>query len=213
MSPRPLVATSVLVERDQNARPGYAWIWGLHPDRQRPSAIWFWSKGRPLLFETSPARVSSERHASKMEKTVMEYEGKFIPSFIGNIDLPITAVNVRCQKYPGISEQVDIFVHEKYRGRMLDRHCVQLAVVNAKAKSSVLLRDEDNKWGPLCSPRFDIVHGYHSIYFLLFEFFWCYTALIEPRCPSHMLLICLSKLMNFSLYAEYSSGRAKYSRQ
>lgn len=57
-----------------------------------------------------------------------------------------------------------------YPVRILDSHYVQLMLVDAKVKSSVLLEEEDNRWGSLLLDGFDSVHDEHSMYFWHLEF-------------------------------------------
>lgn len=60
--------------------------------------------------------------------------------------------------------------HVSYQVQILDCHCVQPAVVDAKLESSVRLWDKKNRWGPFRLGRFDKVHGEHSISLLVFKF-------------------------------------------
>lgn len=105
--------------------------------------------------------LQSERHASRSEKIMMGYEGGFIPIFLGGFDLPISPTTVQCREYGHIAQRIDSFVHACCWVWILDGHCVQHTVVDAIAKSSVLLKAEDNRWGQLCWRKFDTVRGEH----------------------------------------------------
>lgn len=89
--------------------------------------------------------LQSEGHASETEKTMMACKGGFISIFFGNFDLLISAISVKCRKHRWVARRIDKFVHARYLVRVPDRHCVQPTVVDAKAKSYVLLFDKENR--------------------------------------------------------------------
>lgn len=93
-------------------------------------------------FLKQPWRIlQSEQHASKREKAVMGWEGCFITIIFGSSDLPISIIIVSYRKYRRITKKIEPFVHAWYCVQIPDHHCVQFAVVGAKAKSSVNLKD------------------------------------------------------------------------
>lgn len=77
------------------------------------------------------------------------FKCSFIPILFGNFDVTISATSRQCRNYRRPAEGVYTFVHGLYRVRIPDRHCVQHTVAEAKAKTSVLIKDEENRGGPL----------------------------------------------------------------
>lgn len=65
--------------------------------------------------------------------------------FFGDLNFPISAKSVQCLKYRGASLRICSFVHTLYRLRILDPLYVQLAAVDIKASSSVLLETGDHR--------------------------------------------------------------------
>lgn len=93
----------------------------------------------------------------------------FIQIFFGNPHSPVSTISVQCRKLC-VAQRIDTFIHACYSVRFTDCHCVQLGVVYAKEKSSVILRDDKNRWGPLRFRTVDSVHGQHSIDLLVFAY-------------------------------------------
>lgn len=164
-----------------------------------------------------PFSIWREFEWSGREDVMRRPECSSVSIFLGNLDLPRSAVRVYCQKYRRDAKWVDTFVHNWYRVRILDRHCFQIAVINAKAKSYVLPREYENRWGPLRMRGLDNVYAsigfvfcssnYLTIgparyggewtgqLFLIYSFSRCCTSLIEPRSPSYMLSSSVRALM------------------
>lgn len=162
--------TSISVERSRYIRPVYSKVCRFCLNKQGHIFTWLQSIWCPLVVEISPALSSVRRHASEVKRAMMSRESAFVTIFLGNIDLPISATRDQCRAYCRVTKQISKLLHVWNWERICDRQCVQLAVVDVKARSSVLLRDEDNWWDPPCVARIDKVHGYHWIYFLLSEF-------------------------------------------
>lgn len=112
---------------------------------------------------------------------MVRHKDSVVPFILGNLDFPIAAISLQFPKYGCIAKGVDTFIHVRYRVRVLGHHCVQIAVVNAKSESSVLLKDGANQWAPLHLRGLNNVHGEHSIYFLLFKLS-CLRSCMVWRC-------------------------------
>lgn len=158
------IVLSILVEWAWCAILPYAKLQRCRLNNQVQVGTLLLSIGRPLLIdvETSLAHSSSEGHAGKTEKTMMRCIGDSIAFFVGSFAFLVFAIGVERRDYRCIAQRVDTFDHAWYWVWILGHHSVQIAVVNTKAKSSVLVRDENYRWDPLCLRGFDNVHREHS---------------------------------------------------
>lgn len=117
-----------------------------------------------------PWRVfQSEEQASKSQKKMMGFKGGSVQILLGNLYLLTPGICVQCPKICRISKRIDTLVPVWYQVRVSDRRCVQVVVVDAKAKSFVIVGNEENKWGPLRLHRFYTVHCKHFIHLLLLK--------------------------------------------
>lgn len=75
--------------------------------------------------------------------------------------LPFTS-NV--EKYLCLTKWLDKFIHVRYSVWVLDCHCDQIQIVDAKVYSSVFLQNENNRcyWSRLSGSN--SIHGEHSTY-------------------------------------------------
>lgn len=149
--------------------------------------------------------LESKEHVSSPKKTNIKRKCGFTSIFFDNSHQPISAISVQCWKNRCIAKQVDSFVHAWYKIGIWDRHYVHLAVVDSKAKSSVLFREQDNRLRDsvlagsitfMVSIRLSPSFSNLSIRACTIQADWfdwlsvfpssirrC-TALLEPRCPS-----------------------------
>lgn len=85
--------------------------------------------------------LQSEGLADEAKKALIRRESGFISIFLGHLYLPISTVRLPCRKYRCIANSVDAFVHAWYLVRIPNLHWVERALIDAKAKSSILLKD------------------------------------------------------------------------
>lgn len=137
-------------------------------------------------------------------------------------------------EYRRAAKKVDTFVHTWNRVRVLNRHYVQIAVLDGNARSSVLHRNKT-----MCeahSVRRAKKHPWWSFDF--FPAFWLLQlrlwtiwdgvnwsgihhfpfdsvlhAVIEPRCPSQVLRNCVITIVNMLLCEHYSFAVVRYFTQ
>lgn len=139
--------------------------------------------------------IQSEGHVSEADEAMMRRNGGFVWNTLGHLYLPISAITVLFRKCRRFGKRVDPFVLAQYHVRVLHRHCAKITVVDTKETSSVLFRDEDNRWGEFCLGAFDNVHDRHSNYLLLFKFFCLWSCTII--CWSNLSVSLFSKLDSF----------------
>lgn len=85
----------------------------------------------------------------------MGRESRLIAVFFIYFNLPISAVCVKRRKYLCVSKRVDAFVHPWNWIRVLDFYGIQLSIIDAKEKRSILFQREENWRRPICLFGFD----------------------------------------------------------
>lgn len=171
------------------------------PKVQRQRATWISSTGCLFFVETFLVHSSILTACEENRKALDKMWKRFHPDVLRNVDLPVFAISLRCRKNSGVTKRTDTFVHEQYHVGISARFCFQLEVVNKKAKSSVLLRDDEKRWAPLRLCGFDNVHGKSPIYFLLLEF--SYYGAAQYRTESiRRLSVCSSSIQGYTTLIE-----------
>lgn len=69
----------------------------------------------------------------------MSRKGEFISILFGNLDSPVSDARVCYQEDRCVANGVDAFVTAWYQIWIMNRHCVQLPIVEANEKSSIFL--------------------------------------------------------------------------
>lgn len=209
----------------QFVRKVYAKLWWYLFDRKEQMANWLLEKVSTARLTIQGALFIPNGKRVKCNTPWKDMKADLSRSFmaISTCQYPILASNIE-----NIDTAPRKSIHESqtwYTVRIRDLHYIQFAIIYAKTKNSVLLRNEDNGSGQLHLRRFRDHLGNHSINFLFTEFnrlmtiiVWkwvncwtirilssirCCTAIIEPRHSSLMLPNCVSMLLKLSLYAEY----------
>lgn len=139
--------------------------------------------------------LHSKWYSFEMEEAMVRRRSAFILILFCKPDLLMLVILVQRKKYHIVIRQVYSLVDERDHVTVLDSHCTQLPIVDAKLDNYVFFVREDNWWYPLNAGGFDNYHGQQVLYLLFLEF-----SLLAP-CSVwgwakwvHSSVICLLEL-------------------
>ena len=78
----------------------------------------------------------------------MCHERRLVAVFVGDRHLPIAPISVERGIHRRVTQAVDAIVHARDRIRVQDGNLVELTIIDAKARSAVLFRSDDDRGSP-----------------------------------------------------------------
>lgn len=100
----------------------------------------------------------------------MRGECHFVAVLLRDFDLSISTISVQSRKYRSNTQRMDTFIYSPYRVRVPNGHCIQISVVDPKAKRDIFLWHEHDLWRPFDLGGCNNVHGKHPFDMLFLEF-------------------------------------------